>query len=232
MELMPNIVLIRPGCTDFDEQKRVQGSLDLPMNPRGEQQLHGIVDRLQSIPLDVLYCGPCEPARGTAQALARELDLPLHESDLLRNLDQGLWEGLELEEVRRKFPRVVKQWNDRPERICPPEGEPVAEGIGRIQKAIKKPLKKGVSFGIVASEPIASLIAELIRGEKTESHPLCGSEDRDRIELLRCDPAIAEAIASVAGKEQGQRSDPETPGTNGHSVNGSTSGPVQRGEAV
>ena len=33
---MLQIVLIRPGTTDFDEQGRIQGTLDIPLNERGQ----------------------------------------------------------------------------------------------------------------------------------------------------------------------------------------------------
>ena len=44
---MPDVVLIRPGCTDFDEQNRIQGVLDLPLNHRGHAQVLGLVAQLQ-----------------------------------------------------------------------------------------------------------------------------------------------------------------------------------------
>ena len=34
---------------------------------------------------------------------------------------------LQLEEIRRKFPKVYKQWHESPEKICPPEGETLTE---------------------------------------------------------------------------------------------------------
>ncbi len=44
----------------------------------------------------------------------------------LQNLDHGLWQGMLIEEVKRKQPKVYKQWQEQPENVCPPEGEMLA----------------------------------------------------------------------------------------------------------
>lgn len=182
---MPDVVLIRPGCTDYDEQQRVQGSLDLPLNNRGLQQVDTLVEQLAGTSLETIYSSPSEPARSTAEAIGEALDVPVKEREGLRNLDQGLWEGMKMEEIRRKFPKVLKQWQDSPETICPPEGEPICEALDRVREALGKPLKRKSSFGIVVSEPLASLIAFVVLGAEPEPHPaLCGCSDEPHVEWL------------------------------------------------
>ena len=55
---MPQILLVRPGQTDFDLQKRVQGSLDLPMNEVGYQEVQGLIQQLSGYPIDFILSGP------------------------------------------------------------------------------------------------------------------------------------------------------------------------------
>ena len=64
---MPTIALVRPGCTDFDDQKRIQGVLNLPLNQRGESQVKEITKLLRKFPLEIVYTSPGEPARSTAE---------------------------------------------------------------------------------------------------------------------------------------------------------------------
>lgn len=161
---MSTVVLVRPGCTDFDEQKRIQGALDLPLSPRGETQLGNIIVALRDVPVQAVLSGPCDPCCSTADALADSLDVPHKEKKDLRNLDQGLWQGMSVNDIRRKFPKVYKQWEDAPETVCPPEGETIAEGVERLTMALKKPLKKYDTFAVVASEPLASLVSCTLRG--------------------------------------------------------------------
>ena len=171
---MANILLIRPGCTDFDEQHRIQGTLDLPLSQRGQEQLARLVADLEQTPIDVLYTSPCEPARSTAAALGAARGLPVKEVEGLQNVNHGLWQGLKIDEVRRKHPKVFKQWHESPEAICPPGGEGLTEAIERVRKALEKPLKKKGHLAIVAGEPLASIICAVLRGTPLEAMaPVC-----------------------------------------------------------
>ena len=67
---MATVVLVRPGCTDFDDQKRIQGSLELPLNDRGQSQLTRVIDALRGQPLDAVLTGPSDPSRSVAEAIA------------------------------------------------------------------------------------------------------------------------------------------------------------------
>jgi broad specificity phosphatase PhoE len=170
---MSTVILVRPGCTDFDDQKRLQGSLDLPLNERGENQLARVVEAIRELPIEAVLTSSCEPCFSSAEALAKALDVPLKKKGKLENLDQGLWQGLSIDEIRHKFPKVFKQWEDAPETVCPPEGETVTEGVIRIESVLKKPLKKYGTFVVVASEPFASLISASLRG--VDADGLCAS---------------------------------------------------------
>lgn len=171
---MGEVILVRPGQTTFDEQNRIQGLLDLPLSERGRQHIHEVADQLRALLLDVILTDPGEPARTTAQQLGELLDVPVKEKAELRNLDQGLWQGLQLDDVRRMYPKLLKQWQDHPETICPPEGEPVCNAMRRVGAVLKKPLKKYDRMVIVAADPLATLIAGMLLGLKPEFRgPMC-----------------------------------------------------------
>lgn len=171
---MAEIILVRPGHTDFDEQNRIQGLLDLPLSERGRQHIDDVVAHLGLLKINVILCDPGEPAYTTALQLGDALEVPVKEKDALRNLDQGLWQGLQLDEIRRKYPKLLKQWHEHPETICPPQGEPVCEAMRRIAEVLKKPLKKYRRIVIVAADPLATLIAGMLRGVKPEFRgPMC-----------------------------------------------------------
>lgn len=177
---MSQILLVRPGCTDFDEQQRIQGTLDLPLSPRGAEQVARILQELASLPIDILYTSPCEPARSTAAALGAARGLPVKEIETLHNVNHGLWQGLKVDEIRRKHPKVFKQWQESPEAICPPGGETLSEAIERVRKSLEKPLKKKGTLAIVAGDPLAAIICAVIRGTPLDSIPtacdgVCGS---------------------------------------------------------
>ncbi len=178
-------VLIRPGCTDFDEQNRIQGTLDIPLNDQGQDQVRRIAEDLRDIPLTRIYSAPCEPARGTAESLGAELGVPVKEIDNLLNLNQGLWQGMAVDDIRRKHPKVFKQWQDSPETICPPEGEEISEAMVRIAKSLDKILKRKNDFAIIAPEPLASLIRCHVCGGKLQTvEPVDSCNDQPHWEFL------------------------------------------------
>ncbi|MCA9098996.1 MAG: histidine phosphatase family protein, partial [Planctomycetaceae bacterium] len=53
-----SIYVIRPGETDYDAQGRVQGSLNLPLTPRGIEQVEDIVSLLRETELSAIYASP------------------------------------------------------------------------------------------------------------------------------------------------------------------------------
>ncbi len=162
---MTQIVLIRPGATVYDEQNRVMGVLDVPLSDRGWAEVNELAGKLAGLALSALYCGPSENAVRTAEAVGRTLGLRPRTVEELRNLDQGLWQGLQVDEIKRRHQKVFRQWIDDPCTICPPHGEPVPDALDRIKLALKPLIKRHRDevIGLVACDPIAQFIACYLR---------------------------------------------------------------------
>jgi broad specificity phosphatase PhoE len=165
---MTQVVLIRPGATAYDEQKRVQGVLDLPLSARGKAEVVELAGHLGGQLLVAIYCGPGESAGHTAEAVGQELGLRPKRVEDLRNLDCGLWQGLQLDEIRRRNAKVFRQWLEEPLTVCPPNGESVASALDRIKAALRPLLRKhrNEAIALVAAEPIAALIGAFLRQER------------------------------------------------------------------
>jgi probable phosphoglycerate mutase len=156
---MTRILLVRSGSTDFDEQGRIKGTLDIPLSHAGTEQVLRIVADLSNFEIDHVYASPCRSALQTAETLAKPRRLRVHKLKELQNLDHGLWHGKLIEEVKHSQPKVYRQLQDHPETVCPPEGEPVGEAMKRVQAGLAKILKKhreGV-VALVVPEPVASM---------------------------------------------------------------------------
>ena len=180
---MTIVAVVRPGWTNFDEQHRLIGTLDLPLCPQGAAQVAALIEKLRELPTppEAVVCGMTQPATCTAEAIAAAFDLTARKSEELANLNQGLWQGSTLEEIGRRMPRVFNQWQEAPETICPPEGEPWEEAADRVQRALKKPLRKFDSLVIVASEPLASLVSSLLTGEPPDLTVAFSEEPREPV---------------------------------------------------
>ncbi|HZZ73631.1 MAG TPA: histidine phosphatase family protein [Pirellulales bacterium] len=162
---MLNIVLVRPGCTDYDRQGRIQGTLDIPLCEQGRLEIDKVAESLRAAGLEIIYCAPCESARESAELLGRMLNVRVKPLEKLRNLDHGLWQGMLVEDVRTRQPRVYRQWQEHPETVCPPSGELVGDAQQRVQAALAKLVRKHADgkIAVVAPEPLAGIIkAELL----------------------------------------------------------------------
>lgn len=157
---MGQIILVRSGTTDYDEQERIVGNLDLPLNIRGQAELAELAREFQGKPIDRIYSAASESARESAQFLGEQLGVKVKILDDLRNLDFGLWQGLSVNEVRRKHPKLYRQWEECPCTICPPAGEMMEEVFARVQKPLKRVLRRGRKGTVllVAPDPLRCVL--------------------------------------------------------------------------
>lgn len=165
---MVRIVLARPGSTELDEQERIKGTLDMPLSDHGNRQIVKTARELAAVDIQVVYTSPCQAAFETGRAIGEFLGVKVKQLDKLQNLNQGLWQGKRIDEVRRKQPKIYRRWQDNPETVCPPEGEMLEQARDRIQSTLTKLLKKhknGV-IALVVPEPLASLIKNFLDGAK------------------------------------------------------------------
>ncbi len=165
---MLQIVLIRPGSTDYDQQQRIQGALDVPLNEEGTGEVAKVIEELAPLEIETVYAPPCQPSQQTAKVIAKGLRAKFKKLEKMQNLDHGLWQGMLVEDVRQKQPKVYKQWQEQPENVCPPEGEMLVEADERVHAAITKLAKRhkeGV-IGLVVPEPLASLVRRFLRHDE------------------------------------------------------------------
>lgn len=195
---MIQFLLIRPGSTDFDEQGRITGTLDIPLSDVGILQVGQIVGELHDTRIDHLYSSPSRSAEQTAQALASDHRLKVKVLDDLQNLDHGLWQGKLVEEVKQGQPKVFRQLQDHPATVCPPEGEPVGDAISRVKALVQRLERKHKSgtVALVVPEPLASLVVAAF-GQ-------CQVGDLWKVECqgggwqkLQCQAELAAAAAAV-----------------------------------
>ncbi len=188
---MATIVLIRPGATDYKEQSRLLGTLEMPMNAHGVEEVEEIVRHLQQkgIQLEAIFASPLDPASSTARAIAEsQPSAKVKELDELRNADQGVWQGFPEADVRKRYPKVFRTGREKPQAIYPPEGESLGDACERIQKILNKAIRKYKVFAVVVAEPIATVIRCTLQDRSMDvTSCLCGEDNQNTIELFETD---------------------------------------------
>lgn len=195
---MYTALVIRPGETEFDREDRIQGALDLPLSAEGRRQVARLIEELRRHAPETIYAPSSQPARATAELISDALGVPLKELEGLANMDQGLWQGMLLSDLRRKHPRVYRQWQESPESVCAPAGETCDAAAERVERALRKPMKKGRTFAVVASEPLASLVSCVLHGDGSRiPGPPAGHDRAGTVELIDAGQTEDTAVASI-----------------------------------
>ena len=134
---MTQFVLIRHGETDWNREGRWQGQADVPLNARGLEQAAAMARALNgSIRLDAIYSSDLMRARQTADALAQAAALPVVLDPRLREIHQGEWQGLRVEEIEARYAHVFQMRSQDPWEVAPPGGETAQEVRQRVKTAL------------------------------------------------------------------------------------------------
>lgn len=85
--------VIRHGRTDWNEQYRLQGNTDIPLNDTGRQQAREAAEKYADVKIDICYCSPLVRAQETARILLKGRDIPVITDERLREVSFGIYEG-------------------------------------------------------------------------------------------------------------------------------------------
>ncbi len=120
-----NLILVRHGQTEWNEQRRTQGHRDSPLTSRGLRQADLLGQRLSTCSPRAFYCSDSGRAIRTAEriSLANPGFPPARPDPRLRELNYGQWEGLTHDEIRARYPQLYQTYRGAPASFHPPGGE-------------------------------------------------------------------------------------------------------------
>ncbi len=117
------IIVIRHGETDWNVAARVQGQLDIGLNPTGHWQARRLARALADERFDAIYTSDLVRAHQTAHVLARQAGLEARTVPGLRERGFGVFEGLTFAEIEQRFPEQSRRWRRRDASFGPDGGE-------------------------------------------------------------------------------------------------------------
>lgn len=167
---MGSILLAAAGATTWDESRRLQGSRSLSLSQRGREQVQALARQLEQMPLRVVYTGKSRHCLESARILAHDHRARVRCLDALADLDHGLWEGLSLGEVDRRYRRSYRAWLRDPGAVLPPDGESLAHAYARALRTVGWVVRRHREglVGIVAPGLLHALIQCCLRGRGPE----------------------------------------------------------------
>jgi broad specificity phosphatase PhoE len=137
-EFPHRLIFVRHGETAYNAENRLQGQLDIPLNPRGREQARAVGGTLRSLvgsEIDQLeadqafFASPLERARDTMEIARDAMGLPPSNYQLdpvLKEISFGAWEGLTWREIEARDPKRVSARRKDKWDFVPPDAESYA----------------------------------------------------------------------------------------------------------
>jgi len=122
------IILVRHGETDWNNQGRFQGQIDIPLNQNGKDQAKAASGFLKNISIQKAFSSSLSRPKETAKIILKEhpgIELTL--KDNLKEIGHGKWEGKLESEIKSDWPDLLKLWKISPDKVQMPEGENIKE---------------------------------------------------------------------------------------------------------
>jgi broad specificity phosphatase PhoE len=168
--------MFEAGPTPWDVEGRFVGSRPLPLTPEAVDTVRHVVDSLEPETVSGVY-GPAanEACDQVARMIAEKFELRVRDVPELEAVGLGLWEALTYDEVRSRFPKAFKEWEEHPLAVTPPEGESTLDAMERVRNGLKRILRRNRGMTIaLALRPMTMQIAlGVLRAEDAatiESH--------------------------------------------------------------
>ncbi len=116
------IYLIRHGEVDRSPSRTFLGQTDLPLNDNGIRQALDLREQLKEISFRQVFTSPLQRAVQTAALVSGIPTDSLQKIEAFKEINLGAWEGLTVDEVRKRFPGDYEQ-RGRDLEFFRPEGE-------------------------------------------------------------------------------------------------------------
>ena len=158
---------VRHGQTAWNEENRIQGRSDQPLNDVGRIQAQRVGARFTSHHVTGIFTSHLSRSRATAEAIARGNGhgaTPVVEADLAE-MDLGAWEGLTPSEVDARFDNAYQQWRRSPSSVRIPDAESAETFRARVRRIVGKltgSMGKGEYVVVSHGGVIAAVLADVL----------------------------------------------------------------------
>jgi broad specificity phosphatase PhoE len=117
------IFMVRHGATVLSDEDRFAGVTDVELSEEGREQARRLAERLSHAKITAVYASPLGRTVETARILAAPHDLEVQTRDGFREISHGHWEGMTRNDVEKKFPDEMAEWEKDPYTFAPGGGE-------------------------------------------------------------------------------------------------------------
>jgi broad specificity phosphatase PhoE len=131
-----DVVFVRHGETDWNRERRVQGSQGASINDAGREQARALARLLWEVPLQAVYSSTLARAVETASYVAGPHSLGVVTDPRLNEIHHGDWEGLPESELPDLD--LYLKWRADPSSVTLPGAEPLEAVHERAVAAMRE----------------------------------------------------------------------------------------------
>jgi len=130
------IFFVRHGLTDWNVQRRFQGTCDVPLNEAGIAQAQTAAARCKELGFERIYHSTLARAAQTAKIIADQSGAPLYPCPGFNEVCLGVFQGLNHEKAKAQYPEAYDACFADRINGAPPEGESLYQVQQRALKAL------------------------------------------------------------------------------------------------
>jgi len=172
--------LFRHGQTDWNLQKKCQGSTDIPLNQTGIDQAKGLAEFMSNHPIEAIFTSHLKRAHETARILSKTQEVPLIIEENLRETFFGEMEGKFMDDiishVGEDFWNSFRDFQNTDPDICLPGGETRGSVTNRMKSVLESIINEG-KYKRVGISTHGSALVNLLRlfWDQSKDFPYIGN---------------------------------------------------------
>lgn len=144
------LIFVRHGQSEANLKSIFAGSAcDFPLTELGQKQAEIMSEYvLSKYKIDAVYASILCRAIDTAKKVADKLNLEIYKDKRLNEIDGGLWNGMNFDDISLKYKAEFELWRNDLSKVKPPNGETVYDiqkrGLAAIAEIAEKEKGKTV----------------------------------------------------------------------------------------
>ncbi|MCX5706750.1 MAG: histidine phosphatase family protein [Candidatus Omnitrophica bacterium] len=160
---MTRLLIIRHGETKYNLNRRYCGFSNPPLNVSGISQAESLAKQLKVFDIAAVYSSDLLRAIQTAEIVFPKLQIKTMLD--FRELNFGIFEGLNYSEIMERYPELYRDWIKGPSNVLLPNGEEFGEFRKRVSSALSSiiSLHREKTIALVThSGPIRLILCEVL----------------------------------------------------------------------
>lgn len=134
---MKKLILVRHVITNDNEHAKLSGHIDSKVSEQGKIQIEKLTDYLKNEKIDKIYTTTSSRTKETVKNLAEINNIEIQESEALKEINFGDFEGKDFKEIQKNYPDEFNKMVSQGYEYKYPNGESLIECYERVSKEIK-----------------------------------------------------------------------------------------------